>query len=287
MKTTECVLAAALALGLASIGSAADGVLVVERTTTAAGATRTGQIQIEKSRMRADIAGARGADVAIFDGTQQVLRVLDSDKKSYREMTKAEVDAMGEQLSGMAAMMRAQLEKMPPAQRAQVEAMMQGRGGGAFGGAPAEKTEYRKTGSDKVGKWTCDKYEGYRGQRKVVELCTVPPQTLGFTAEDFDVSGELSAFFSKLVPQADDTLFRIGKPGELGFSGLPVRRVSIGTDGKPVSTTEITDVSRQRFADTLFAVPADFKKIDMPTMGPGGGEGRGAGRGAGRGRGRE
>jgi hypothetical protein len=282
MKVVGFALAAAWAFGAASVCAAADGVLVVERTTSATG-VRTSQVQIEKSRMRADVSSIGGAgSVVLFDGVQQVLRTLDSEKKTYREMTKADADSVGTQMNDMAAMIRAQLEKMPPAQRAQMEAMMQGRGGpGAMGGA-VEKTEYRKAGSDKVGKWSCDKYEGYRGERKTVELCTVTPQALGFTAADFDVSRELSEFFSKLVPQAGDNVFQMGKGEEHGFSGLPVRRISFGSDGKPTTTTEITDVSRQRFADALFAVPADFQKVDLPMMGPGGRGGRGAGRGRGR-----
>jgi len=43
-------------------------------------------------------------------------------------------------------------------------------GGGA--GAAARKTQYRKTGTDKVGNWTCDKYEGYEGTVKTSEVCT-------------------------------------------------------------------------------------------------------------------
>ena len=73
-------------------------------------------------------------------------------------------------------------------------------------------------------------------------------------------------------------LFKIGNGGEKSFTGLPVRRITFGTDGKPVTTAEITDVTRQRFADALFTVPADFTKADMP-MGMDGGRGRGRGRG--------
>jgi hypothetical protein len=279
MRRSQLAVAVVI-LSVASSAGAADGVLVVEKTTSATG-TRTTQVQLEKNRMRAETA-SRGADVVIFDGTAQVLRILDTDGKSYREMTKADVDSMGDQLGQMMAMMREQLAKMPPEQRAQVEAMMQGRGGGpGMGAMSAPQIEYRKAGSDTVGKWACEKYEGYREGRKVAELCTVSPQALGFTPADFAVSEQLTEFFSKLAPQIGDQVFRVGKAGPQGFSGVPVRRITFGADGTPSTTAEIAEVSRQRFPDSLFALPSDFQKTEMPMMG---GPGRGVGRGRGRGR---
>ena len=53
----------------ASTASAADGVLVVE-TSTVNGNPRATQVQIERSRMRTEIAGQNGtSQVVIFDGT--------------------------------------------------------------------------------------------------------------------------------------------------------------------------------------------------------------------------
>ena len=91
--------------------------------------------------------------------------------------------------------------------------------------AAAPKTEYRKTGTDKVGSWACDTYEGSRNNQKVAELCTVAPAALGFAAADFEVAERMADFFSKLVPQGADNLFRPGKAETQGFSGVPVRRV--------------------------------------------------------------
>lgn len=53
-----------------------------------------------------------------------------------------------------------------------------------------------------------------------------------------------------------------------GFSGVPVRRMSFGSSP---TTTELTDVTRQTFPDSTFAVPSGFKKESSPF----GGRGRG------------
>jgi hypothetical protein len=149
---------------------------------------------------------------------------------------------------------------MSPEQRAQMEAMMRGRGVPAMG-APAP-TEYRSAGADRVSRWACTKFDGYRGGQKTSEVCTVDPATMGFTAADFQVSAQMADFFSRLVPQAADSMFKVGTGAAGGFSGVPVRRVS-SINGRQ-TTSEITDAVRQTFPDSTFAVPADFQKSTTP-----------------------
>jgi Domain of unknown function (DUF4412) len=238
---------------------AADGVLIVEKTTTA-GKTQTSQVQIEKDRMRADTIGAAGEKQAIiFDGIKQVMSMINYDRKVYNEMTQADVDRMGGQMTAAMAQMQEQMKSMPPAQRAQIEAMMRGRGAAGMGAAQAPKTEYKKVGTDKAGRWTCDKYEGHQGTQKVSEVCTVEPAALGFALADFAVTKQLAEFFKKLSPQSADSVFAIGTPEAQGFSGVPVRRITF-RNGQPQTTTELTDVTRQAFAASTFAVPAGFQK---------------------------
>ena len=71
-------------------------------------------------------------------------------------------------------------------------------GGGA--GATA-KPEFRRAGSDKVGKWTCEKWEGFRNDEKVAEVCTVEPKTAERSERtDFQSAAGLSFF----LPQGQD-----------------------------------------------------------------------------------
>jgi hypothetical protein len=67
--------------------SAADGVLVVERTTTGA-SVRESRIEIEPRRIRVELSEAGGAgQVVVFDGTRQVMWMIDPPRKSYTEIT--------------------------------------------------------------------------------------------------------------------------------------------------------------------------------------------------------
>ena len=120
----------------------------------------------------------------------------------------------------MMAQLQEQMKNMPPEQRAQMEAMMKGRRRRAMAGMAAPvKTQYRKVGTGTVGKWTCDKYEGFTGEKKVSEVCTVDPKVLGFTAADFAVSKQMAAFFKKIVPRCRQSrqMFSVGQPGRAGL----------------------------------------------------------------------
>ena len=269
MQTLRALTTAAALVACAASARAADGVLITEKTTTSNGTSETSQVQIEKTRMRAEAAGANNArQVVIFDGTAQVMRLIDMDKKTYTEMTKADVDRMADQMAGAMAQMQDALKNLPPEQRAQMEQMMRGRGMPAA--APA--VQYRKTGTDKVGKWTCDKYEGTVNGQKTSEVCTVSPAALGFTVADFEVTRQMADFFKKLMPQNADQLFRLGSDDQ-GFSGIPVRQVH--TVAGMTVTSELVDVARQNFPDSTFAVPAGFQKQAFPGIGGAAGGRRG------------
>ncbi len=128
--------------------------------------------------------------------------------------------------------------------------------------ARGERPEYRRAGSDKVGKWACDKYEGFRNGKKVSEVCTVEPKALGLTEADFDVTKQVASFFEKMLPQGVDQLVGIGKVETQGFAGIPIRRAAYDGD-KVLSISEVTDVKRENFAASTYEVPAGFQKQTM------------------------
>jgi hypothetical protein len=247
--------------------SAADGVLVVMKMTSGANPPQTNQIQLEQKRVRMSIADATGGTAGMmFDANRQVMTIIDDTRKTYSELTKADLDAIAAQLSGAMAQMQDMMKNMPPEQRAQMEAMMKKAGRGTVASPTSPKVEYKKTGTATVGKWTCDKYEGYTSGQKTHEVCTVDPKVLGFTAADFEVTREMANFFKQfqqLLPggATRDQPFVLGTPESQGFSGIPVRSVHTANGNEVVS--ELTDVRRQAFTDATFQVPAGYQKNDL------------------------
>src|SRR5262249_9994015 len=84
---------------LGAHASADDGVLIVQKVPPGQAPAMTQQIQTPPHRMRMKFAGATpgGSQVIVFDGTRQVMMMIDDANKHYSEITKADLDA----LSGM------------------------------------------------------------------------------------------------------------------------------------------------------------------------------------------
>lgn len=268
---------AVVALTVVSLRAAA-GVTINQRITSN-GTTENVQVQLTRDKMRAELgsAGGGGKQVVIFDATRSVISIVSVDRRTYIEMTKAQIDQLAGQLQGAMAQMETMMAGMPPAQRAQMEAMMRGRG---MGGAPAAppRTVYVKTGADRVGQWACDKYEGTQNGQKVSELCTVPPAAIGLTAADTAVMQQLGELFKGLTSMASQlapsSMIDIGRMEQQGYSGLPIRSVTMGAGG--TTTSELVDLTRGDVPDSQFQVPAGFQKQDMMggMMGGMGGRGR-------------
>jgi hypothetical protein len=249
---------------------AADGIVLVQKFTYADKPPQTHQIQIDQKHMRTESTGPDGSKVVvIFDSARQVMTMVNDANKSYSELSKADMDAAAAaaaQMSGSLAQMQEMMKNLPPARRAQMEAAMKGRGMGAAA-TPAVRPEYKKVGTGTVGKWTCDKYEGYTNGQKTHEVCTVDPKVLGFSPADFQVTRDMVAFFKQFTgplqqaAQSQSQSFAMGTVEDQGFSGLPIRSVST-TNGSQM-TFEIADVHREAFTDATFQPPAGYQKIDL------------------------
>ncbi len=261
-----------MAVGVAAAQTVtAQGILMVVQEKSGVNMS-TNRMQIDKDHMRAESRGPQGGQtVILFDAPKQVVRMVDMDKKSYMEMTKADMDQMAQQMNSAMSQMQEQLKNVPPEQRAIVEQMMRARGGAIPGaGAPQQpaKTQYRRTGTDKVGQWSCTTYDGYRGQDKVSSICAADPKDFGVTAADFEITRQLSKFLSTLNPQAADRTIAIGSPEDQGYSGVPVR-TTLYANGNVQSTSEVTEFRRETFPASTFDVPAGFQKESPGARGRG------------------
>ena len=106
---------------------------------------------IEKDRLRMEMSGEEENQTIIFRGDKNVFWVIDSDKKSYFEMTQDDIVKLKSQMEKMQEMMKEQMKNMPEEQRKMMEDMMPS----GMPGEKKEKVTYTKKESGvKVGKWT-------------------------------------------------------------------------------------------------------------------------------------
>jgi hypothetical protein len=175
---------------------------------------------------------------------------------------------MMQQMQQQMAQVQEQLKNLPPEQRAMMEQAMRGRGGfpgapaGGVGGPPA-KPQYKQSGSDRVGQWSCTKYDGYQGTTKVMEICAVDPKDFGVTLADFEIAKHLAEFLAGFIPQAANQIVVAGTTADQGFNGIPVRRTTF-VNGKPDTVSEIKELRREAIPASVFEVPAGFKREGPP-----------------------
>ena len=238
---------AASLVSVAVVSAQSPGVVMVSDMTRDGKATTT-TMQMDKSHMRVE---SGSASIFIFDGDAQVARIVDMDKKSYTEMTKADLEKMQQQMS-------AAMEKVKgmPGGGALMGKMM-GRGGAAT------PITYKATGSGKAGQWACKTYDGTRGNDKVSEICTVEPKALGLVPADFEVAKQLAEFLKAMIPGGmTDQIAVNGTETEQGFSGVPIKSTSF-SKGKPTITTELKSIRHEPIPASAWQPPAGFKRQTM------------------------
>ncbi|MEE8329359.1 MAG: DUF4412 domain-containing protein [Thermodesulfovibrionia bacterium] len=218
----------------------------------------TSTVYIGDNGMRVESRAEGESNTMIFRSDKEVFWIINTADKSYMEMTKKDIKKIKGQMDEAMRMMQEQMKNMPPEQRAMMEQMMKGK---AMPAQP-EKTVFKKVASGvKIGKWKCDKYEGYNGGQLTEEVCTTSWKSLGIEQKDFRVMKSMGEFMSELSPDAASQ-FNVGSDEwekEQGYPGVPVRTISYSM-GKKVFQTEIQDVKKQKIDSSLFELPKGLTK---------------------------
>src|SRR5262245_40073092 len=88
--------------------ASAQGITLVQRETRGSQASTT-RMQMDRTHARAEARSGTDQVAFVYDGGADVARMMNLDKKTYTEMTRAQAQQMGQQVSGAMAQMQAQL----------------------------------------------------------------------------------------------------------------------------------------------------------------------------------
>jgi len=227
-------------------------------------------VQAEGEAVRIDSKGPDGNQTVIFRKDKQLMWMIDNDKKVYHEMTKADFEKMGSYMNDAMAQaqkeMDAQLAQMPAAQRAQVEAMMKQNMPKMPQQAVSAPTQYKKIASgEKIGAWTCDKYDLMEGQNKVATMWVADWAQLGVTRADFAAFESMADFFSKMSGMQQAMGEAQKEMKEMMAMGLPIKQ---SFDVSPGFEQQLVKLEKKSIDATVFDLPADYKKEAIPDMPP-------------------
>jgi hypothetical protein len=228
------------------------------------GDSGTSTAYIGDTGMRVETRSEGEDNIAIFRSDKNVFWIINTNDKTYTEMTKNDIRALKNQMDQAMQMMQEQMKNMPPEQRAMMEQMMKGRGSPA----QPEKTVYKKVASGvKVNKWKCDKYEGYRGGEMTEEVWTTSWKDFGIEQKDFRVMQNMGDFMGELSSDVASQ-FHVGSDEwekEQGYPGVPVKTISYSM-GRQQHKTEIQVIKKERFDSSLFDLPSGLKKQSISDM---------------------
>lgn len=250
-------------IGLLMGQAEAGTVLQQEQRKVGGGAAQqTVSLYMDGGKLRVENGDAGSVkNVMIFDGGRQMLWMIDTGRKTYMEITGAQVQQMGQQMSQMMKQMEEQMAQVPPAQRAMMEQMMKGRMGAM---APPQTTVREKSKGDKVGNYTCTRYEVLAGGSIKEEICAADPSQLQMDPSAFETFKALAKFFEPLHSMIPQTGWATPS-GMEQIQGFPVQTITYNGQ-RPDTEWLLVKLASQSIDAGLFALPSGLKKTEMPRM---------------------
>jgi hypothetical protein len=208
----------------------------------------------------------------------QTMYMLDTEKKSYRKIDKAQMQQVGDQLAGMRQKMEEQMAKMSPEQRAMVESALGSAGAGTTAAAKrkAPVLSVRDTGrSDSAAGYSCRVWEILTDGKKEHEVCATAAGPFPGGNDMLKSMREIGDFLSGLASSFG------GKGNAIGgywsqiqqINGVPLITRDFDSSGKADSEMRVVAVKSENLPATLFAVPAGYTEKKLPNFGALGGGG--------------
>lgn len=235
----------------------AEDLTVVTKYTKGDGASTTGTSYFTSDKVR--MSQGNGQEI-IADSASDNLTVLDAAKKEYFVITPKDIEAASAQMD-------ARTQNMPPEVREKMAAMM---------GNMAANVEVQKgTGGRTVAGYACQNWIVTMGKMMKQDVCVT--SDIAMPTGAFDAMKRFAAGMGAAGPMGKSMATMWDKFREMkGFHLASKTTVSVmGHD--TVSTSEVSDIKKGPVPASVFAIPADYKKVDSPLarMGQGGPGGKG------------
>jgi hypothetical protein len=258
----------------------ASAALTLNYVRTQAGAKSDLRMTFDEHHIRMDgvhegpAAGPHGgpgaghgprANAVIVDAAGRKMIMLNPDKRTYHEITEADLQQMKARLETARAQMQERMKNAPPEQRKMMEQMM---GGNAAAMTTGElpPVRYDALGQKKtVAGYPCEMYKVTIGEIAKSNSCFSPWSSGLVTKAEVEkfkaLALEMKKMTSALGPSADHDWTKV--------PGIPIEETHFAADGKTVLwTSTLKSVERGAVPASTFAPPADYTKEELP-MGPG------------------
>lgn len=186
----------------------------------------------------------------LYKAAQDTLYVVQTQRKNYFRVDRARIKQLGKQMAEARQRYKAELEKLPPKQRKQVEKSL-----GSMLKSPKQKQPLELTksgGTDQVHGVTCETGKISQGAKTLQSVCIAEPKALGMAPNEFATLKGLYKLMSDL--EASTGFGRGPMPDLAHLNGVPVSLMS----PEDHESQRLSGVSHKALADKLFKIPADY-----------------------------
>ena len=227
--------------------------------------TSTGLYQIADHNVAVVITGTSTSRM-IFLGEKDLLYIIDDKDKSYMEADKATLESLGKQMDEAAAQIEAEMARMSPEQRKQMEKMMGGMMKGSGAGQPKE---YSPMPDKKpINGFDCRRVDVTTGAARSGELWVTDVDALKISAADYQTFLDMGQLFEKFARGGQKLLSALNVPVDdkgkgKGPGGFPVLTRLMNGD-KVTNETELKLITHGSVDPAVFHLPEGYKKKDFP-----------------------
>jgi hypothetical protein len=235
---------------VAALPAGAEDLTIVSQSSHGDSAPTTRTTYMTDSRMR--MSSGEGTDT-MMDYASGAVTVVNNKKKEYFVITPADMEAMAAKMKEMQAKMQAAMQNMPPALRERMQGSM---------GAAAQDVKVEKgSGGRTIAGYPCENWNVTIGSVSHQETCLTtklqfPVRALeGMKAmarpmQGMGMGGGMTAMWEKFAE----------------MKGFPLASTDTTTImGRTQTTkTEVTEIRKGPVPDSLFQIPAGYKKVDAP-----------------------
>jgi hypothetical protein len=218
-------------------------------------------IQVKGNRVR--LAPATRPVYVIYDKTRNLAVYVDTYRKTYTEIDQASLDRYTGMVSAMRGQFQAQLQLLPPAQRAMLEERMGNLAGIPEGGLPdLDKLHTVARGKRIVGGFHCQLHQILEEKQVVGDICLSSAAEAGVSPDDFATLTAMMDFLRHAASTARQLTGGLTESTRLLFSGL---------QGVPVAARDyqnrqqfiVAGVSRQPLNSDLFNGYQGYRRQDL------------------------
>jgi hypothetical protein len=215
----------------------------------------------QAGRMRIETGGAADSFAIFRDDT---LYTFDPQQKTYIALDRATIQQLAAQINPALKMLQEQMSSMPPEQRAQMERML----GMKMPNGKAPTEEIRKTSrTGSQAGHSCTYAELWEDGVRQSEMCVVPAANLKGSKELYDVGVKAAALLKDMVNSIDLPMLKQMANRQMEnfdtLGGVPLITRSFEGD-KPVHEAIVTAIRNETLADSLFELPAGYKRQTLP-----------------------